>query len=203
MPYTAQKPNIAHPREVLETSIPGWGVDLDPANRPAVPKERFNTNTGAHWTMPEHQVADYEREKSTEHAMVTPVFGTSCPPRGLSGVIRRLAYRRYSEGQSAHWLLLMLGDRIDVLESILGGIVKGRPDNVFAEMGLKAELKRGGIRSRVGRGRNDLKHLPIDVVMFGGKLAVMGAAAFGIARLVRPKNLRPKKNKTLWSRLVG
>lgn len=198
MPYTAQKPNIAHPREVLETSIPGWGVDLDPANRPAVPKERFNPNNGAHWTMPEHQVADYERERSTEHAMLTPVFGTSCPPRGLSGVIRRLAYKKFSEGQSAHWVLLMLGDRIDVIESSLLDILKGRPDNFFSEMGLKAELKRGGIRSRVGRGRNDLKHLPVDIAMFAGKMAIVGVAAFGVARLVRPK-----KKRSLWSRLLG
>lgn len=196
MPYTSQKPNIAHPREVLETSIPGWGVDLDPANRPGVPKERFNPNTGAHWAMPQHQVASYAREKSTEHAMVTPVFGTSCPPRGLSGVIRRFAYERFSEGRPAHWLLLMLGDRIDVIESTVEALLKGRPDNFISEMGLGAELKRHGLKSRIGRGRNDLKHLPIDVVMFAGKLAVVGAAAFGVAALVRPK-----KKRSLWSRL--
>jgi hypothetical protein len=198
MPYTAQKPQIAHPREVLESSIPGWGVDLDPADRPAVPKERFNPNTGAHWTMPDFQVPTYEREKSTEHAMVTPVFGTSCPPRGLSGVIRRLAYAKFSEGQSAHWLLLMLGDRIDVIESNLGDLLKGRPDNFISEMGLGAELTRHGLRSRIGRGRSDLKHLPIDVMMFAGKLAIVGGAAFGIARLVRVR-----KKRTLWSRLLG
>jgi hypothetical protein len=198
MPYTAKKPNTAHPREVLESSVVGWGVDLDPANRPGVPKERFNPNTGAHWTMPEHQVAGYEREKSTEHAMVPPVFGTSCPPRGLSGVIRRLAYKKFSEGQSAHWLLLMLGDRIDVLESNIGAIFRGRPDNFFSEMGLGAEFRRHGLRSRIGRGRNDLKHLPVDVIMFAGKLAIAGGAAYGIARLVRPK-----KKLTLWSRLLG
>lgn len=198
MPYTAHKPNIAHPREILETSVVGWGVDKDPADRPGVPKERYNTNTGAHWTMPEHQPQLYEREKSTEHAIVTPVFGTSCPPRGLSGLIRRLAYAKFSEGQSAHWVLLMLGDRIDVIESNIGSLLKGRPDNFFTEMGLGAEFRRGGIRSRIGRDRNDLKHLPIDVLMFAGKLAIVGGAAFGIAALVRPK-----KKRTLWSRLLG
>jgi hypothetical protein len=198
MPYTSQKPNTAHPREVLETSIPGWGVDLDPANRPAVPKERFNPNTGAHWTMPEHQPQLYPREKSTEHAMVPPVFGTSCPPRGLSGYIRRLAYAKFSEGQSAHWLLLMLGDRIDVIESNIGDIFKGRPDNFLSEMGLKSEFTRHGLRSRIGRGRSDLKHLPIDIAMYAGKFALVGGLAFGIATL-----LRPKKKRTLWSRLIG
>lgn len=65
-------------------------------------------------------------------------------------------------------------------------------------MGLEAELKRGGIRSRFGRGRNDVKHLPVDIAMFAGKFALVGLAAYGIARLVRPK-----KKKTLWSRLTG
>lgn len=64
-------------------------------------------------------------------------------------------------------------------------------------MGLGAEFKRHGLRSRIGRGRNDLKHLPIDVMMFAGKLAIIGAAAFGIKALVRPK-----KKRTLWSRLL-
>ena len=41
-----------------------------------------------------------------------PVFGTSCPPRGLSGAIRILAYRLPDHAPS-HWLLLMLGDRVE------------------------------------------------------------------------------------------
>jgi hypothetical protein len=46
---------------------------------------------------------------------LTPVFGTAVPPRGLSGLVRRLAYR-IPEHKTGHWLLLMLGDRIDVWE---------------------------------------------------------------------------------------
>lgn len=198
MAYTAQKPNIAHPREVLQSSIPGWGVDLNPADRPGVPKERFNTDTGAHWVMPESQIATYDREKSTEHGILPPVYGTSCPPSGLSGIIRRFAYKKFSEGQSAHWVLLMLGDRIDVIESNLGDIFRGKPDNFFAEMGLKAEFKRHGIKSRLGQGRNDVKHLPIDVLMFAGKIALAGAAVYGVKAL-----LTPKKKKTLWRKLLG
>jgi hypothetical protein len=47
------------------------------------------------------------RERSIEHAMLPPVFGTTCPPKGLSGVIRRHAYAKYSEARAAHWLLLL------------------------------------------------------------------------------------------------
>jgi hypothetical protein len=51
-----------------------------------------------------------------EVGRLTPVFGTAQPPRGLSGLVRRAAYR-IPEHKAARWLLLMLGDRIDVWES--------------------------------------------------------------------------------------
>jgi hypothetical protein len=41
-----------------------------------------------------------------------PVYGTAIPLRGLSGVVRRAAYRRPDHDVS-HWLLLLLGDRVD------------------------------------------------------------------------------------------
>ncbi len=44
-----------------------------------------------------------------------PVFGTAVPLRGLSGAIRKLAYR-YPDHYPSHWLLKMLGDRIDSME---------------------------------------------------------------------------------------
>jgi hypothetical protein len=57
------------------------------------------------------------RERSMEHRFVTPVFGTAAPLRGVSGLLRRLAYRKFSEADAAHWLLLMAGDRVDSLGS--------------------------------------------------------------------------------------
>jgi hypothetical protein len=183
MAYTAEKPPLARATETLRQEIVGWGVDLDPRNRPAVPKEQFNLDNGAHWTFPERQVVHYEREKSTEHKFLTPVFGTSCPPRGISGAIRRYAYR-YSEGQSAHWLLLIVADRVDVLESNLGALLRGKPDNLLAERGLGAELKYHGIKSRFGRQRADLKHQPIDILLSVGTGLVLAGAVFAVARKV-------------------
>ena len=48
----------------------------------------------------------------------TPVFGTGQPPHGLSGLIRRAGYR-IPEHKAGRWLLLMLGDRVDVWEGRL------------------------------------------------------------------------------------
>ncbi len=50
-----------------------------------------------------------------EVGKVTPIFGTAIPLRGLSGVIRRAAYR-IPEHHPGRWLALLFGDRVDVLE---------------------------------------------------------------------------------------
>jgi len=119
MPYTSEKPPLTETADDLRARIPGWGVDLDPKDRPSVPKERFDPSaTGAHWDFPEHQPEKWPRERSIEHKFLTPVFGTSCPPKGLSGGMRKLAYRRYSEGRASHWLILIAADRVDAAESI-------------------------------------------------------------------------------------
>jgi hypothetical protein len=184
MPYTAEKPRNARSSEELRRTIHGWGVDLDPKDRPAVPKERFDPEgTGAHWDFPERQPELRPRERSTEHKFLTPVFGTSCPPKGLSGAIRRYAYR-YSEGRLTHWLLLVLGDRVDVLESRVTGALRGHPDNPIAEAGLGSELKRGGLRSRRGQHRADLMHQPLDLLVTAGPWLLVGTVAYMAGRSI-------------------
>lgn len=99
--------------------IPGWGADLDRANRPAVPMERMPPRLeGVHWDQPTPQHSEVEILQSTEHFKRPPVFGTSVPPRGLSGWIRRRAFR-HSENDLRHWLMLLFADRVDVAESLV------------------------------------------------------------------------------------
>src|SRR3954447_15200416 len=101
MPYTAEKPSAGPSIDELRARIPGWGVDLDPKDRPSVPREQF-LPTGAHWDFPDRQPETWPRERSVEHKFLTPAFGTAQPPHGLSGAIRKHAYARYSEGRAAH-----------------------------------------------------------------------------------------------------
>jgi hypothetical protein len=174
MPYTSEKPKLVPDSESLKQRIAGWGVDLDPKDRPAVPMESFQPEAaGAHWKVPERQAPRYRREKSTEHAQLTPVFGTTCPPRGFSGLIRRLAYT-YSEGRSAHWLLLLLADRVDVVESAVREAARGRPDNLLQEYGLRSELTGRGIRSRLGQRRADTRRIPLELAVYGGVALLAG-----------------------------
>jgi hypothetical protein len=112
--YLPSKPRDVPSAEQLRERVPGWGADLDPADRPSHPKLQFAPGaSGARWDFPERQPGAEGRERSIEHAFVTPVFGTAQPLHGLSGAIRRVAYERYSEGRLAHWLLLVAGDRVD------------------------------------------------------------------------------------------
>jgi hypothetical protein len=177
MAYTAEKPPLAESSDQLRARIPGWGVDLDPMDRPSVPQEQFDPGlNGAHWEFPERQPELMPRERSVEHKFLTPVFGTTCPPRGLSGILRRYAYRRYSEGRAAHWLILMGADRVDAWEHHLQSFLTLRPDNPITETGVLSEFTRHGYRSRVGQRRTDLVHQPLDPLIVAGPWLAAGAA---------------------------
>ncbi|WP_146360014.1 hypothetical protein [Arthrobacter yangruifuii] len=178
MAYMPQKPARTPTSEELRARIPGWGADLDPRDRPAVPRLQFDpTLSGAHWEFPERQEEKYPRERSIEHKFLTPVFGTSCPPKGLSGVMRRYAYRRFSEARAAHWLILLAADRVDAAESHLASFATLHPDNPITETGVLSEFSRHGYSSRVGRKRADVNHQWIDPILIGGPWLLAGAGA--------------------------
>jgi hypothetical protein len=121
--------------------IKGWGADLDIENRPAYPMERTPPRLeGVRWTRPEDQPLNMKVYHSVERPGITPIFGTSAPPAGLSGKIRDMAYT-ISENDIRHWLLLMLADRVNVVEGIGSDLMRGKIPNVLAEMGIRAEWK--------------------------------------------------------------
>jgi hypothetical protein len=187
MPYTANQPPRAESSDELRARIPGWGADLDPKDRPSVPRERFDPSaTGAHWDFPERQEEKWPRERSIEHKFLTPVFGTSSPPKGLSGVLRKFAYAKYSEGRAAHWLILLGADRVDAIESHLRSFATTRPDNPITETGVLSEFSRGGISSRFGRKRVDLNHQWIDPILVAGPwIAAIGAIVWGVKAVAK------------------
>ncbi len=120
--------------------IPGWGVDADPKNDPTYPmKHRTDgEHAGYSWERPPQQPPTVEVLRSIERSDLTSAFGTSTPPAGVSGAIRRFAFR-YSESSYGHWLPLMLADRVGVVEGFVEDLNHNRVPNVFAERGLRAE----------------------------------------------------------------
>lgn len=125
--------------KIFVDQIPGWGADLDPEDRPAYPKERIpNRLENVPPLFP--QLKTTEILHSTERPGITPVFSTALPPRGLSGVMRRMAFK-YSENDIRHWLILLGADRVDMVEGIVDDLRNGYVPNPFAEMGIRAEWK--------------------------------------------------------------
>jgi hypothetical protein len=134
-----------------ENDLPGWGIDADTDNNPTYPMKKY---TGA-----DHERSNYEKSTqqtqnievlhSTERPSISRVFGTSVPPKGLSGALRRYAFK-FSEGSSAHWLTLLLADRVNVVEGLVEDLSQGHVPNVFKERGWTAEWKynrQGAIKS--------------------------------------------------------
>src|SRR4028119_105864 len=130
--------------------VAGWGVDVDPKNDPTYPMKHRTDGEHAGYSgqrpPPQHVTAEALRSPSRSHrttprraASLRPpptraaprrptapsdppaALGTSAPPSGPSGAIRRLAFQ-YSESSYAHWLPLMLADRGAAAEGNLAGV---------------------------------------------------------------------------------
>jgi hypothetical protein len=106
---------------------------------------------GLAWQRPAQQEAGVEILQSIEHNRRPAVVGTSSPPAGLSGMIRRYAFRR-SESDWWHWLLLMGADRINVVEGLVEDVSRGKLPNIPGEMGARAEWRhnKSGFAAKAG-----------------------------------------------------
>ncbi|HEX5387418.1 MAG TPA: hypothetical protein VFW66_11990 [Gemmatimonadales bacterium] len=144
-------------QSTISRENPGLGADLDASKRPGIPKERQPPSPaeGAHWTEPAQQTPTVPIQKRVGLTHLTPVFGTMQPPHGLSGVLRKAAYK-IPEHRAPHWLLLLVADRVDVVESGVADFARRRPGAVVTA-GLAALLLIGAAASngRSGAARAD------------------------------------------------
>ena len=142
-------------RRIDPAQVKGWAVDADRGTDPTYPMKRRNDgeHEGYSWERPAQQPLEVEVLHSNERPNVSATFGTSTPPAGLSGVIRRFAFK-YSESSYGHWLPLMLADRVGVVEGYVEDLSRGHVPNVLAERGWQAEWKhnRKGLVTRVAVG---------------------------------------------------
>lgn len=124
------------------SQLPGWNIDADPDNDPTYPMRTRtpDDHKGYTWERPTQQPVTIEVLQSIERPSITAVFGTSVPPSGLSGVIRRFAFK-YSESSYLHWLPLLVADRVNVVEGVLEDLAHGHVPNIFAEKGYPIEWK--------------------------------------------------------------
>ena len=81
------------------TPIVGWGVDRQIQSRPGYPREQ-------------------ERHVDYDTLQDLPPYSDTIPLKGASGLLRRAAYK-LPDWKARRWMLLMLADRLDALESNL------------------------------------------------------------------------------------
>jgi hypothetical protein len=154
-------------------SIRGWGADLDPANKPAVPKEAPSDVHNVRGKRPAQQVTNVKIFVSTEHPDITPVFGTTCPPRGLSGALRTFAYR-FGEGRLAHWMTLMLADRVDVYEGLFVDLAHAKFPHLIKERGWKAKFT----HDRSAKGRTAESEAGKKIFFAGAAAALLATGVY-------------------------
>lgn len=161
-------------RDKALPKVKGWGIDRNPKNDPTYPmKDRTDDeHKGYDWERPTQQPIDIEVLHSIERPNVSAVFGTSVPPKGLSGIIRRFAFQ-FGEAKYSHWLPLILADRVNVVEGIVDDLKRGHVPNIFAEKGMNASWK----YNRKGLIRK----------------AVVGAAVASVAMALMLRNSKTKK----------
>ena len=114
-------------------AVKDWGVDSAPESRPGVPME---AEMPPLTSSPSKQVPTVPIvHKRVELEGLTQTFGTSCPPRGLSGLLRRRAYR-VPDNRLSHWMMLIMADRVDVAEGLMADVVKRNPAALLVTVGV-------------------------------------------------------------------
>jgi hypothetical protein len=93
-------------------------VDAAFDRRPGVPEDRSPLEPAgrAHWSEPAKQPPRAGVLKDVERREFTATFGTGQPPRGVSGLLRRAAYRM-PDYHARRWAILLFADRVDAIES--------------------------------------------------------------------------------------
>ena len=186
MAYTADKPPLPSRTDELRARIPGWGVDLDPADRPSVPRERLRPDaTGAHWDFPERQ---------PEQCAARAVDRARVPDAGVRhraaahGAVRRAAQARRTDGTARG------GPRTGCCwcsatgstpsRATCGRSLTLRPDNPVTETGVLASSAHPDLRSRLGRAPGRPRAPAARPVIVAGPwvLAAIGGIVAGGAR---------------------
>ncbi len=106
----------------LEARVPGWGIDRKPENRPGYP-------------LYQEYHASHDTLSGQSPATVT------VPLKGLSGLVRKAAYK-VPDWKPRRWMMLMMADRLDSLESKL------TPRNLLLAGGVGGLLAAVAMRMR-------------------------------------------------------
>jgi hypothetical protein len=156
--------------------IVGWGVDLNASRRPGIPLE-LNQETVLsprhHFPIKSKQEPGPGVNLTVERDDYTPVIGNSKWPSFVTGPLRRFAFT-FSEDTQRHWLLLMLADRINMVEGWFEDLAKGRKPMLLPRMEFRTTDHLRRILKQGPKSRQDKLLLASAAVMAIG----LGAAAY-------------------------
>lgn len=163
--------------------IVGWGADLDLAHRPGVPKE-LNRETVS---SPRHHRAILAKQKpgpdinlTVERGEMTPVFGNTTLPRPVSTPLRKLAFR-FSEDKLRHWMLLLLADRVNMVEGWMEDIGQGKMPMLLPRMEFRTTDHLRRVLEQGPKNRQD------KLLLAATALTIAGAGYLAFHLLSRPK----------------
>jgi len=118
--------------------ILGWGADLNPANRLGYPIVRMPARlAGDPAHLPAKPAQAVEIFQPIERPRIPRLFGTLQPPSGVSGMLRRAAFK-YSESDLRQWMILLFAGRVKRIEGMGSELMRDDVPNIFAEMSGKA-----------------------------------------------------------------
>ena len=117
MPYTVRQARRRTPSadELRARDSRAGGPTSIPPSGPSFPQEQPGLVTGAHWDLPEQQPDDSRRERSVEHLLLTPVFGTAQPLKGCRRRGQAAGLRPLQRGTDGALAAVGVGDRMDAV----------------------------------------------------------------------------------------
>lgn len=163
--------------------IVGWGADLNAADRPGVPRELNRENVLSphhHRPIASKQPADGSVNLTIERSSMTPVFGSSVAPRPLSTPIRKFAFR-FSEDKLRHWLLLMLADRVNMMEGWAEDIGQGKKPMLIPRMEFRTTDHLRRVLQQGPKNRQD------KMLLAGAAFTLLGAGYLAFRLMTRRK----------------
>jgi hypothetical protein len=78
--------------------------------------------------------------------------------------------------------MLIAADRVDVVESVLGSALRGRPVNPLVGSGLRGEVRHHGLSTRLHETRADRSHQWLDPAVVAGPWLLGGYAAYRLVK---------------------
>jgi hypothetical protein len=134
-----------------------------------------------HKQIPTRQRPGRDINLTLERDSMTPVFGNTTWPRPISTPMRKLAFR-FSEDKLRHWLLLLLADRVNMVEGWVEDVGQGKMPMLLPRMEFRTTDHLRRVLSQGPKNRQD------KMLLAGTAIALAGVGYLAIHLLGRQRS---------------